>query len=815
MNENEQLHSKPPEQHRAESQLKASEERFRILFEKAPVAIAMNRNGRTLFVNQAYVDMFGYDGVMELIGVPVINQVAPGGRPAIGNDLSNQAQREPIPVSSETVGLRKNGETFPLFVQVNTIVLPDGPANVGFYSDITAQKLAESTLQSQMASQALLLEISKYFSNIMVEDIDDIIDITLRMIGEFDNNDIGYVCLFSDDQSTISNTHQWCAEGISAEMYSVQGLPWRDMNLQSVEYIYFPRVADLPPEAQAEKEILQAQSIQSIIVVPMFLEDKIIGFLGFNSVRSVKTWSEDNIVILKSVAQIISKALLRQKFARDLLASKNYYRTIFENTGAATMIIEEDMTITLVNEECQRLLGSTKEELIGKKWTDFISSDTVETMKEYRRLRQVNITGVPLKYQTRIIDGRGNHQDGLLAVDIIPGTNKSVVNFIDFTEFNRIDRALKAISVVNMAMIQAENEDDLLKNVCQKIVDVGGYSLVWVAYLQENQRQEVRPVAYAGKDNGYLAKLDIALQDPERGRGPTGTAIRTGLPVVSKDLKKDDTFKSWLEAASQQEFKSFMAIPLMADNRAFGALGIYSSEIDRFDNNEEILLTEMANDLGYAITFLRNRSEKNQTAQELKMSLEKMQRILMQAVTALGNTLERRDPYTSGHQRRVAQLAISIATEMGFSKSQIDGIAVTGNLHDIGKINVPSDILSKPGTLSELEFAIIRTHSQTGYEIVRDIEFPWPVAEVLLQHHERMNGSGYPRGLSGEAILVEARIMAVADVVEAMASHRPYRSALGIDAALKEISQNRAILYDSDAVDACLKLFQEKGFKFE
>jgi putative nucleotidyltransferase with HDIG domain len=196
-------------------------------------------------------------------------------------------------------------------------------------------------------------------------------------------------------------------------------------------------------------------------------------------------------------------------------------------------------------------------------------------------------------------------------------------------------------------------------------------------------------------------------------------------------------------------------------------------------------------------------------------SLEKMQRILMQAVASLSNTMERRDPYTAGHQRRVAQLATAIATAMGLSTAQIDGIAVAGNLHDIGKINVPSEVLNKPGKLSDLEFAIVKTHSQAGCEIVRDIEFPWPVAEVLLQHHERMNGSGYPRGLAGEAILVEARIMAVADVVEAMASHRPYRSALGIDAALEEISKNRSTLYDPDAVDACLDLFRKKGFELE
>ena len=237
-----------------------------------------------------------------------------------------------------------------------------------------------------------------------------------------------------------------------------------------------------------------------------------------------------------------------------------------------------------------------------------------------------------------------------------------------------------------------------------------------------------------------------------------------------------------------------MAIPLMADNKAFGVLNIYSSETDRFDSEEEILILEMTNELANAIMLLRNRTEKNQTAEELKISLEKMRRILMQAVTSLGASSGIRDPYTAEHQRKVAQLAAVIAKEMGLSKDQIEGIVVTGSLHDIGKTCVPREILNKPGKLSDIEFALIKTHPQAGYEIVSDIEFPWPVAEVLLQHHERMNGSGYPRGLVGEEILMEARIMAVADVVEAMSSHRPYRPALGIERAVEEVTQNRGIL---------------------
>ena len=181
---------------------------------------------------------------------------------------------------------------------------------------------------------------------------------------------------------------------------------------------------------------------------------------------------------------------------------------------------------------------------------------------------------------------------------------------------------------------------------------------------------------------------------------------------------------------------------------------------------------------------------------------------------ALGATVETRDPYTAGHQRRVADMARSIATEMNLSTDQIDGIRMAAIIHDLGKISVPAEILSKPTKLTALEFSLIKAHAQTGYDILKDIDFPWPVARIVLEHHERMDGSGYPNGLTGDNLL-ESRILSVADVVEAMASHRPYRTGLGIDAALEEIEKNRGTLYDHAVADACLRLFREKGFKLE
>jgi len=201
--------------------------------------------------------------------------------------------------------------------------------------------------------------------------------------------------------------------------------------------------------------------------------------------------------------------------------------------------------------------------------------------------------------------------------------------------------------------------------------------------------------------------------------------------------------------------------------------------------------------------------------EELQQSYQKLKKSLEASIETMSRIVEVKDPYTAGHQQRVSQLTKAIAKELNLSQDKIEGIRVASLIHDIGKISVPTEILSKSTTLSDIEFSLIKEHSRIGYDILKAIDFSYPVANIVLQHHEKINGSGYPGGLKGDEILLEAKIICVADVVEAMSSHRPYRPALGIDKALEEISKNEGILYDPEVVDACLKLFKEKGFKFE
>jgi putative two-component system response regulator len=202
----------------------------------------------------------------------------------------------------------------------------------------------------------------------------------------------------------------------------------------------------------------------------------------------------------------------------------------------------------------------------------------------------------------------------------------------------------------------------------------------------------------------------------------------------------------------------------------------------------------------------------NKSTEELQQSLEKLNKAMGGMIQAIALTVETRDPFTAGHQRRVAELSFSIAQEMGLPAEKIKGLYMTAMIHDLGKISVPAEILSKSTKLSELEFGLIKVHSSVGYTILKDIDFPWPVARMVLEHHERMNGSGYPSRLTGENLLIESRILAVADVVEAIISYRPYRPPYPIEVAMDEIEKNKGILYDPEVVEACLRLFRMKGY---
>jgi PAS domain S-box-containing protein/putative nucleotidyltransferase with HDIG domain len=283
----------------------------------------------------------------------------------------------------------------------------------------------------------------------------------------------------------------------------------------------------------------------------------------------------------------------------------------------------------------------------------------------------------------------------------------------------------------------------------------------------------------------------------------------------SKDELMGTNYQKYADKANAK--KVFEAFSEIYKTRKTGK--IFSYEIIRQDETRrqiEVSASLIKDSSDKPIGFRgvsRDITERKQAEGKLHLTLESLRKAVSTTIQVLVSAIEARDPYTAGHQSRVADLARAIATEMGLSPEKIDGIRMAGSIHDIGKLSIPAEILVKPSKLTNIEFSLIKEHSQSGYEMLKNVESPWPLAQIVYQHHERMDGSGYPRNLKGDDIILEARIMAVADVVEAMASHRPYRASLGIDAALEEITKNKEILYDSAVADACLKLFREKAYQ--
>jgi len=369
-------------------------------------------------------------------------------------------------------------------------------------------------------------------------------------------------------------------------------------------------------------------------------------------------------------------------------------------------------------------------------------------------------------------------------------------------------RALKVLSECNEALVYAVNIETLQQNICNILVGSANYSIAWVGNAENDPEKTVSVAACAGEQRDYLNKVIVHWSDDDYGRGPTGKAIRFGQTQVS-NIQKDPNYALWREDATRLGFQTKIAIPLKKkEDQVFGCLTIYSTEPEAFDEDEVALLKQLTQDLSYGIRSLERKEDRKEAQKALTNSL-------LETVRAIALTVEKRDPYTAGHQDRVSQLASKIARKMGLDDDQIEGVRLGATIHDIGKIYIPSEILNRPGKLTEHEFGMIKSHPQVGYDIVDDVHFPWPVKEMIHQHHERLDGTGYPQGLKAGEITLEAKIISVADVVEAITSHRPYRAALGIDKGLDEIRRGAGTAYDKDAVDACIELFEKDGFEWE
>jgi PAS domain S-box-containing protein len=514
----------------------------------------------------------------------------------------------------------------------------------------------------------------------------------------------------------------------------------------------------------------------------------------------------------------------RKKAEEELRETRDYFGNLLDHANAPIIVWDPSFRITMFNHAFERLTGRNAGEAIGNEigilFPPERRDEALAHIRRTQRGERWEAVEIPILHSSAEIRTVLWNSATLYSAE-----GKNVVATIaqgqDITErkiaeraLARANRALRARATISEALMRVTDEEELLQSTTRAIVEIGGYRMAGVGYAEDDAEKSIKPMAWAGTEEGYIAEGIQTWADTELGQRPICRAIRSGKPELARDIPSDPAFAYWRDAAAKRGYASNLALPLSDGTRIFGVLNIYAGEPNAFDAEETRLLVELADNLAFGIVALRTRAERDRITYAHVHHAEILLKSLEQSIQVIAATVEARDPYTAGHERRVSELAVAIARELSLPEEKIHGVHLAAVIHDLGKIHVPAEILSKPGKLSDIEFMLIKVHPQAGYDILKDVDFPWPIADIVRQHHEKLDGSGYPRGLKDGQILLESRIMTVADVVEAMSSHRPYRAALGIEVALKEIERGRGSAYDPAVADACLKLFREGRFAF-
>jgi PAS domain S-box-containing protein/putative nucleotidyltransferase with HDIG domain len=373
--------------------------------------------------------------------------------------------------------------------------------------------------------------------------------------------------------------------------------------------------------------------------------------------------------------------------------------------------------------------------------------------------------------------------------------------------------ALSAYAEAALALARADSSAGLMQAICEAITRDAVFVLAWVGFAGKSKDKPIKMAGAAGTSVAFLDGLELSWDAGRKsGQGPSGHAIRTNAKQILEDTETVESFRPWRERARAAGICSLVTIPFRVNHHQRCVLVVYSSEPSGFGPVVIEAFTHLAEELGRGLHALEREERLNAERLEREKAQKELAVALAAVVGSITTAFEMRDPYTTGHQERVAEIACAIAKDFGWDEDRTQAMRVACLVHDIGKISVPSALLTKTTPLTPAELALMKQHPETGYRILKDVPFPYPIAEVIRQHHEQMDGSGYPRGLKGDQILFGSRILAVADVVEAMASNRPYRPGLGLDAALEEIEKQAGTRLDAEVVRACVALFREKGF---
>jgi PAS domain S-box-containing protein len=973
--------------------LQKSERIYRSLFYYANDAIFLiTMQGVHLMGNQQAADMLGYERD-ELIGLSVKDVVVPQEYSDAKKKLSTLLSGERLPVYERTFR-RKNGEVFP--VEIKASLVKDSAGNPLFIQsivrDITHRKQAEIRIHHLTRLYATLSQVNQTI--VRVKDQTELFRSISKVAVDHGKFGLAWIGLLEREMGNVTPV---AVHGLANDK-----LPFQTINLKETPFknglmgaafnsggVAYSRDIQADPNMEHWYEMATGGGFHSAAAVPFRLNGEIVGILNLYATDVEFFENEEQHNLLKEMALDISFALdnierekQRKQANEALRESEERYRKTLDSMLEGCQIIGFDWRYLYVNDAVALHGRQTKAELIGKTMMDVYPG--IENTEMFAVLQRCMVERVPshMENEFKYPDG----SSGWFELSVQPVQEGIFILSVDITErkqaekeLHRVNRALKVLSSGNQAVIRAKDEDELLDNICRVIVEIGKYLFAWIGWAEQDEAISVRPVAHAGKEQGYLETIDATYSNGESDRCPAVSAIRKGKPVIIRNVQSGSESAPWRTEAALRGFQSVIGLPLMDNSHTIGVLMIYAGEVNVFDQYEVQLLVELANDLAYGIHTLRTRAKHisaevqvhrqleslaalraidlaitssfdlrvifdvlldkvtnqlhvdaacvlllNQHTQILEFAagrgfrtdtlqktslrlgegyagqaalerrvirvqhlqkrdtdllrtepfalegfvtyfavplvakghmegvlevyhrshlepdqewLHFLEALAGQAAIALDNAglfddlqrsnailmlaydttiegwsraLDLRDRETEGHSQRVTEMTIRLGQIIGLSEEELVHVRRGALLHDIGKMGIPDSILHKPGPLTDEEWVIMKLHPLNSYKLLSPIAYLLPALDIPYCHHEKWDGSGYPRGLKGDEIPLAARIFAIADVWDALTSDRPYRPAWSEEKALEYIRSNSGSHFDPKVVEVFLELIGEK-----
>lgn len=655
--------------------------------------------------------------------------------------------------------------------------------------DVTENKLAEEALEYQLRFEQVVAEISSKFVGTSNENIDEAIMYALKLSGQFFAADRSYVFRFSEDGHFMTNTHEWCANGITPQIgrnqnYHVSGTSWMAEQVKSKDFTYVYDIEALPPEMESEKNEYRIEEIKSFLCLTMYKDGNPFGFFGFDAVKDKKVWTEQQIALLKVVAEIIGGAIIKSEVEADLKESEERYRDILATIEEGYYEADLAGRITFCNDaSCQLFGGYKKEEIIGSDYSKFYKDPAAC----YKKFHHVFTTGVPEKgLMLEMIFKDGSIGFGEISITLIKDKEGYITGFKgigrDVTERIKYEKQLEYFSM-----------HDQLTGIYNR-----SYFEVELERLSYSRDYPLTIIS---------ADLDgLKLINDTMGHETGDNLLKSCVSVMQSSLRQSDIF-------ARVGGDEFTAILPRTDKAAGEDIVRRIREtINQYNKvNEDLpigisLGVATADKSESSLKELFKRSDDMMYRDKLYRSSSSRSKIVQSLLAALAE----RDYITEGHARRLEKLCRAIGEKIALNSNHLADLALLAQVHDLGKVGIPDHILFKPGPLTDEEWEIMRGHPEKGYRIASSSPDLVGIADLILKHHERWDGSGYPLQLAGKEIPVECRILAIVDAFDAMTNQRPYNKTKSVEEAITEIENNAGSQFDPELVPVFKAVLKEE-----